>query len=609
MSVIVTVEAGRRRPALAPAPARSPVAPPVVAPLVGRLATWARRRPADTAYTFVDFAADPDGVPRELSWGELHRRATALAGRLRRVAAEGDRVAVLAPPSPEYVVALFACWYAGTVAVPLFPPDLPRHGERLASSYRDCAPRCVVTTSPAADRVTEFIEAQPFVEAEPGRPALVLADDDGAAAEPFTRSAASRDDVAYLQYTSGSTRTQAGVVISYGNLAANVRQLWTAFAEGRGAVTAVNWLPLFHDMGLLATVAVPLLYGTRSVFFDPVAFLMRPERWLRLLSTAGTAYTAAPNFAYDYCVRRIDPAARDGFDLSRVFVWLNGAEPVRAGTVAAFADAFAGSGLDRSAICAAYGLAEATVFVAGDPPDRPPTVTRFDRVALAAGTARVAEDGAASSALVSCGRPVGQRVAIVDPDRRVRLPDGQVGEIWVYGANTARRYWRQPELTAEVFGAMLAGSGGLPIGPWMRTGDLGVVHDGELYVTGRRKDLIIVAGRNHYPQDIEATAAIAAPQVADGHVVAFAVPDSAVPDGAGEKAVVVAERSRSAPPGDPDAVAREVRAAVWAAHDLALHDVLLIEPGGLPRTPSGNPPRSPARERSLAGGSPTRPAR
>jgi fatty acid CoA ligase FadD32 len=598
MSVIVTVEASRGRRASAPAPAPAPA--PVAAPLVGRLATWAHRRPADTAYTFVDFAADPDGVPRDLSWGELHRRATALAARLRRVAARGDRVAVLAPPGPEYVVALFAAWYAGTVAVPLFPPDLPRHGERLASSYVDCAPRCVVTTSLAADRVTEFIEAQP------GRPALVLADDDGAVAEPFAHSAASRDDVAYLQYTSGSTRTPAGVVISYGNLAANVRQLWTAFAEGRGAITAVNWLPLFHDMGLLATVAVPLLYGTRSVFFDPVAFLMRPERWLRLLSTAGTAYTAAPNFAYDYCVRRIAPAARDGFDLSRVFVWLNGAEPVSPGTVTAFADAFAGSGLDRSAICAAYGLAEATVFVSGDSPERPPTVTRFDRVALAAGTARVAEEGAATSALVSCGRPVGQRVAIVDPDRRVRLPDGQVGEIWVYGANTARRYWRQPELTAEVFGAMLTGSGGLPIGPWMRTGDLGVMHDGDLYITGRRKDLIIVAGRNHYPQDLEATAAAASPQVADGHVVAFAVPDEDV-----EKAVVVAERSRSAPPGDPrpDEVARDVRAAVWAAHDLALHDVLLIEPGGLPRTSSGKLTRSLARERYLAGGFPTRPAR
>lgn len=601
MSVIVTVEAGRRRPVPAPAPAPAPVA----VPLVGRLATWAHRRPADTAYTFVDFAADPEGVPRDLSWGELHRRATVLAGRLRRVSAQGDRVAVLAPSGPEYVVALFACWYAGTVAVPLFPPDLPRHGERLASSYVDCAPRCVVTTSAAADRVKEFIEARP------GRPALILADDDGAAAEPFTRSAASRDDVAYLQYTSGSTRTPAGVVISYGNLAANVRQLWTAFAEGRGAVTAVNWLPLFHDMGLLATVAVPLLHGTRSVFFDPVAFLMRPERWLRLLSTAGTAYTAAPNFAYDYCVRRIAPAARAGFDLSRVFVWLNGAEPVRAGTVAAFADAFAGSGVDRSAICAAYGLAEATVFVAGDPPERPPTVTRFDRVALAAGTARVARDGAATSELVSCGRPVGQRVAIVDPDRRVRLPDGEVGEIWVYGANTARRYWRQPELTAEVFGAMLTGSGGLPIGPWMRTGDLGVVYEGELYITGRRKDLIIVAGRNHYPQDIEATAAAAAPQVADGHVVAFAVSHFGGPDGAVEKAVVVAERARSAPPGDqrPDEAARDVRAAVWAAHDLALHDVLLIEPGGLPRTSSGKLTRNLARERYLAGGFPTRPAR
>ncbi|GAA4703517.1 fatty acyl-AMP ligase [Phytohabitans rumicis] len=590
-----------------------PAVEPVAVPLVGRIATWARQRPTDTAYTFVDFGTDPDGVRHELTWGDAHRRATALARRIRRVAAPGDRVAVLAPPGLEQVVALFAAWYAGAIAVPLFPPDLARHAERLAASYADCAPRCVITTAAARERVADFVRTAG------GEPTLLLADDldDGGGGDGGPpRSAAFPDDIAYLQYTSGSTRNPAGVEISYGNLAANVRQVWSALAGNRTRFTSVNWLPLFHDMGLVATVAVPLLHGSRSVFFDPAAFLMRPERWLRLLGAEEAAYTAAPNFAYDYCVRRIDPAARAGFDLSRVFMFLNGAEPVRADTVAAFAEAFAGTGLNPSVLCAAYGLAEATVFVAADRSDRPPTVTLFDRVALASGLAREAGeagDPQEASALVSCGRAAGQRIAIVDPDRRVPLPDGRVGEIWVFGPNTAHRYWRQPKRSAEVFGATLAGSGGLPVGPWLRTGDLGVLHDGQLYVTGRRKDLVIVAGRNHYPQDIEETVAVASPVLADGRVVAFSVPvggaEGAV--GGAEGAVVVAERCRSTPPGgwQPDEVARDVRGAVWAAHDLALHDVVLTEPGGLPRTSSGKLSRSVARERYLAGSFPAWPAR
>ncbi|MEJ3750131.1 fatty acyl-AMP ligase [Actinomycetes bacterium KLBMP 9797] len=571
-----------------------PATAPAAVPLIGQVATWARRRPTETAYTFVDFVADPDGVRQDLSWLELHRRATALAARIRRVAAPGERVAVLAPPGLGYVVALYGAWYAGAVAVPLFPPDQPRHAARLAGSYADCAPRCVVTTTAVAGAVADFVRAN-------GGGAVLLADEaagpDAAGVDPVGPGPATSDqDIAYLQYTSGSTRDPAGVEISYGNLAANVRQLWTAFAGGRIRFAAVNWIPLFHDMGLLATVAMPLLHGTRSVFFDPMAFLMRPERWLRLLSAEESAYTAAPNFAYDYCVRRVDPLLRASFDLSRVFMWLNGAEPVRATTLAAFADAFRASGLDRRALCAAYGLAEATVFVAGDRPDHRPTVTRFDRAALAAGQARPVTDERPAAALVSCGRPVGQRIAIVDPHRRVTLPDGQVGEIWVYGPNTARRYWRQPERSAEVFEAVLAGSAGLPVGPWLRTGDLGFLDGGRLYVTGRWKDLVIVAGRNHYPQDIEATAIGGCRALEEGRVVAFSVPV-----GAGEGAVVLAE-PRSAPGGwHPDQVARDVRKAVWAAHDLALHDVVLAAPGGVPRTSSGKLSRAVARARYLAG--------
>lgn len=580
--------------------ASRPAAQPAGEPLVDRLVTWARTRPDAPAYTFVDYLADPDGVAQHGTWGQVYRRAVAVAWRLRRIAGAGEPVAILAPSGLEYVVALLAAWYARTIAVPLFPPDLPGHADRLVATYEDCAPRCVVTVPSVAPQVREFVAQRRHYAA-----VLVL---DGAEEleSGWEPAPAGWDDVAYLQYSSGSTRMPAGVEITHRNLTANVTQLCGALAGGRDRFTGVNWLPLFHDMGLLSSVAVPLWAGTDSVLFDPVAFLMQPARWLRLLSGRAGAYTAAPNFAYDYCRRRLGGEELEGLDLSGVFLWLNGAEPVQSATLRRFVQRLgeAGAGLDERALCPAYGLAEATVFVAGDRVDRVPTATRFDTAQLAAGVAvpvpdaTQPPDGTGGSTLVSCGRPADQQVAIVDPGQRTALPEGQVGEIWVHGPNVARRYWRSPERTAQAFGAVLAGPvpDGLPAGPWLRTGDLGALHGGDLYVTGRLKDLLIVAGRNHYPQDIEETVAGVSP--AFGRVAAFTVPAEEQ-----DRVVVVAERSRSADPGDwrPEEVARQVRQAVWRGHDLALHDVVLAEAGSIPRTTSGKVSRMRCRESYLSG--------
>ncbi|MDI6105197.1 fatty acyl-AMP ligase [Actinoplanes sp. NEAU-A12] len=560
-------------------------------PLADRLATWARTRPDTLAYTYVDHLADPRGVPHGCTWSELHRQATGLAERLRRVAGPGERVAVLAPSGLEYVVAMAAAWYAGMIAVPLFAPSLPGHADRLAATYEDCAPACVVTDPASSAGVHEFVAARRR------RATIVVADGSPGTGPP--PGPVRRDDVAYLQYSSGSTRTPAGVEITHGNLTANVHQIQRALIGDRSPVTGVNWLPLFHDMGLLATVAIPMWAGTRAVFFDPAAFLMQPVRWLRLLSGQPAAYTAAPNFAYDYCLRRLGHDDLAGLDLRGVFRWLNGAEPVRAATLERFARRLtaAGTGLDENAVAPAYGLAEATVFVAADGLDRRPRTTAFDRARLGAGQAVPAEAGADHATLVSCGHPVGQRVAIVALGRAVAVPDGQVGEIWVHGPNVARRYWRRPEHSEQTFGATLAGPvpDGLPQGPWLRTGDLGVRHDGELYVTGRLKDLMIVAGRNHYPQDVEETTAGACGVL--GRVAAFTVPVEEH-----EGVVVVAERSRSAGAADwrPDEITRTVRRAVWRRHDLALHDVVLVEPGSIPRTTSGKVSRTACRDQYLA---------
>jgi fatty acid CoA ligase FadD32 len=558
-------------------------------PLVDRLAVWALTRPDARAFTFVDYLADLDGTAHTCTWAQLHRRATSLARRIRAEILPGDRVAIMAPSGLEYIVAIIASWYAGAVAVPLFPPDLPGHAERLTTTYTDCDPSCVITVPSRTAAVREFLAA-----GDHRTPVLV---EDATEPPPhgWQPEPAHLDDVAYLQYSSGSTRVPAGVEITHRNLAANTAQLHEALVGDRTGITGVSWLPLFHDMGLLSAVAMPLSAGGEAVLFDPVAFLLRPDRWLRLLSGRRGAYTAAPNFAYDYCVRRLKPDDLAGLDLSGVFRWLDGAEPVRAATLERFTAMLldAGTGFDERTLCPAYGLAEATVFVTGDGTDQAPTTWTVDRTRLAAGQAVPAGDTGGST-LVSCGAPAGQHVAVVDPERRVVVGDGRVGEIWVHGPNVGRRYWRQPERSAEVFGAALTGAppAGLPRQPWLRTGDLGVLHEGRLYITGRLKDLVVVAGRNHYPQDIEATVAGAGPAL--GRVAAFAV---TVDDQ--ERAVVVGEWAGDAQP--PAEIVSAVRQAVWRHHDLALHDIVLTSPGDVPRTTSGKVSRTACRSRYLSG--------
>ena len=410
-------------------------------------------------------------------------------------------------------------------------------------------------------------------------------------------------EVAYLQYTSGSTRVPTGVMITHGCLAANTAQIREALSVDPGVVTALGWLPLFHDMGFVMSVAMPIAGAVRSVFMDPAAFLMRPVRWLELASRYPDVITAGPNFAYEYCAARIGDDAKAALDLSRVRAFLNGAEPVRPATVRTFTAAFACCGLTPQMMTPAYGLAEATVYVASRRPDQDVHIAAFDRQALEIGRAhQVPEGGDGAILLASCGVPGGQHVLIVDPQTRCESPAGQVGEIWVHGPNVAPGYFNHPDGAGQVFGAALAAApGGLPAAGWLRTGDLGLVEDGELFVTGRLKDLIIIDGRNHYPQDVEVTAQNAHPVIRRDRVAAFAVPGGGGVDR--DHLVVVAERARRVDAGhvDPAEVARAVRGAVSAHHDLRLHDFLLVEPGMVPRTSSGKIARSASRERYLAG--------
>ena len=535
--------------------------------LIERVARWAREIPDAPAYTFVDYLGD--GSRETLTWARADLKARALAVRLREVAEPGDRVAILAPQGLAYVVAVLGTLYAGVVAVPLFAPGLPGHADRLARAYSDADPVAVLTTTAALPGVRDFAAGAVVITVDTVSDLL---------ADEWDAVRVAPGDLAYLQYTSGSTRAPAGVEITHGNLAANAAQLWELFRATPRTSVAALWLPLFHDMGLVATVALPMVAGNQVAFMDPVAFVMHPVRWLRLLSEFDDVYTGGPNFAFEYTAARVGAADKEGLDLSGVRVMLNGAEPVRPGTVEAFNAAFGGCGLRPEAHTPAYGLAEATVFVSGMGPDEAVVATAFDRDALRDGRAVPYEGGFGDlTTLVSCGRAAGQRVRVVG-ERGRALPDGRVGEIWVQGPNVARAYWRDPLRTAEVFGAVLDGADGT----WLRTGDLGVVYDGLLYITGRIKDLIIVDGRNHYPQDIEVTVQEAHRAVRRDHVAAFSVPGEET-----ERLVVVAERSRGGAEADPAEVAAQVRAAVQKFHDLSVHDFVLTGTGGVPRTTSG----------------------
>ncbi|MFJ6673539.1 fatty acyl-AMP ligase [Actinosynnema sp. NPDC091369] len=544
--------------------------------VVDAVLRWARERPGHAAFTFLDHEADPRGVPVSITWGELDARARGLAAELRRRCAPGDRALLLLPQGLDYVVAFVACLYADVLAVPLFPITGDGHRERLDGILRDCAPKLTLTSAPV----------------DPGPDVVVVGSVPPSADPPAPRLGGP----AYLQYTSGSTRTPAGVVVTDRNFRVNVRQALTAYGLADVDPSPVSWLPLFHDMGLVLGVGVALMTGAEAVLMDPSAFLYRPSRWLRAMSGRRNVISAGPDFAYDLCVRRVSAADRSGLDLSGVVALINGSEPVRAATVARFQDAFEPCGLRPDAQRPSYGLAEATVFVTAA---SRPTTTGFDRAALARGRVVTAEDPERASVLVGCGGAVDQHLAIVDPVTGAPVAGDRVGEIWVCGENVSPGYWSGPDSGSREggFGARLDAPG-LPAGPWLRTGDLGVLHEGGLYVVGRIKDLIVIDGRNHYPQDVEAAATGADDVVRPGHVAAFAVPS----DG-GEAMVVVAERAAKVPRESVDQarVRARVRAAVSRRYDVRVRDVVIVEPGSVPRTSSGKLSRSACRDRYLAG--------
>ena len=581
-------------------PISSDPADPVVefSTLVDLVRGRAQRHPEQRLYSYL---LDGETAGAHLTLTALDRQARAIAALLQSLDACGERALLLYPTGLDFVAAFFGCVYAGVIAVPVPPPN-PAQPQRALPRLRviidNAQPTVALTTSLICAKLESLLDGP---SATPALRWLATDDIANGAELEWQLPEVTPDTLALLQYTSGSTSIPRGVMVSHANLIHNSAHIARAFGLTNDSVS-VMWLPLFHDMGLTNGVIQPLLMGRECLLMAPQAFLQRPIRWLQAISRYRATISGGPNFAYDLCTRRITAEQSDNLDLSSWHAAYNGAEPVRADTLNRFAAAFAGCGFRPSFFYPCYGLAEATLLVSGGLLRDEPTFCTAEVSALERGS--VIESSVVESCdprqkvrtLVGSGRAIpGTRIAIVDPESLAACAADAVGEIWVSSPSVARGYWNRPEETAQTFHAYLANTGD---GPFLRTGDLGFLRDGELFVTGRLKDVIIIDGRNVYPQDIELTVEQCHPAMRPGGCAAFAVEIE------GEERLVVAvevdrhyragvpQAESRPPPGerpllDADAMTRAIRRAVAEDHDVRVHAVVLLKAGSIPRTPSG----------------------
>ena len=547
----------------------------------------AKHQRDDVAFTYL---IDGEDDVVEMTNGELDRRARAIGAWLESHNLGGERALLLYPPGLEFITAFFGCLYAGVVAVPVYPPRRNRSLERIQAIADDAEAKVALTTDPVLERVEKLIDETPHLKELTWLATSHLEDE---TAEGWEMPDIHADTLAFLQYTSGSTGTPKGVMLDHANLVHNSALISYGFEHSRSG-TGVYWLPSYHDMGLIGGILQPLYVGRPNVFMSPMSFLQRPLRWLQAITKYRGTTSGGPNFAYELCARKITDEQLEQLDLSTWEVAFNGAEPVRAETVEAFAKRFAPCGFRREAFYPCYGLAEATLIVTGGWAKQPPVVRSFDAQVLSEGRAEVVDlDSPNGKTMVGCGENLpDQRVVIADPKTRRPNSEGQVGEVWVAGPSVALGYWRRADVTKEVFKARLAESGE---GPFLRTGDLGFVHGGELFITGRIKDLIILHGVNIYPQDVERTVQESHERLrADCGGVFLAEVEGQ------ERLVVVqeVERHRTA---NPEEIVGAIRRQVSKEHELGLDAVLLVKAGSVPKTTSGKIQRHACRDGYLNG--------
>lgn len=562
--------------------------------LMALLEFWARHRGEQPVYTFQR----DDGHETTLDFASLDRRARAIAARLQKTCQPGDRALLVYPAGLDFIAGFFACAYAGVLAVPVCYPKPKRPMPRLLSIAKDAQPKVALTNSKTLDQFDFYLMDRALSEIE-----WIASDDTpDEFASSWTRPDLSGHDLAFLQYTSGSTSEPKGVMVSHGNLLHNLEVIRHGFGidfdfhAGEPRNRGVFWLPAYHDMGLIGGILTPMYVGGHSLLLSPGAFLQRPARWLEAITETRARISGGPNFAFDLCVAKIPAEVRTQLDLSCWEVCFCGAEPIRAETLESFAEAFRDSGFRSDAFYPCYGLAENTLMAAGGDGPSHPFVKSVSREALAEHRLVEVEfeNEQAAQELVACGGPVlDQQIVVVDPVSRQRRSAGEVGEIWIQGKSVALGYWNRPEETERAFHAVLADDGA---GRYLRTGDLGVFEDGRLYVTGRLKDVIIIRGRNHYPQDIERTVERSHAALRPSAGVAVAI------DVHGEEAlVVIQEVDRAHRDLDLNEVTRCIRRAIADEHEINPHAIVLIRHASLPITTSGKVQRSFARRLYLAG--------
>jgi acyl-CoA synthetase (AMP-forming)/AMP-acid ligase II len=561
------------------------------ATLVDILQTRAMEKPHQTIYNFL---VDGESESVSLTYGQLEQKAKAIAARLQSVCAPQDRVLLLFPAGLDYITAFFGCLYAGVIAIPAYPPRPNRSLNRIHNILNNAQTDLALTDS----ETLQGLELQLANTTELQNLRWITTDSlEDSLASDWQQPMVTATDIAFLQYTSGSTAEPKGVKIAYQNLLHNLEAIHHCFRHSPQS-KGVIWLPPYHDMGLIGGVLQPLFGDFPVTLMSPLMFLQNPLRWLKAISRDGATTSGGPNFAYDLCVRKFKPELLRGLDLSTWEVAFNGAEPINHETLTKFAETFAPYGFNYDAFYPCYGMAEATLIISGGSQNAAIVSKTVQGKALEQNKIAIAAaDEPHPHTLVSCGQSLqDQKLAIANPETLESCLPGEVGEIWVSGASIAQGYWSQPEITAATFNAYLKDTGE---GPYLRTGDLGFIDQGELFFTGRLKDMIVIKGRNHYPQDIEKTVEETSTWIRPSCVASFSV------DLEGEeKLIILAEverkywtsnrskaKSNGKTPSEVIMTVKEltqvIRREIAKNHDLQVHSTLLLKPGSLPKTSSG----------------------
>lgn len=540
--------------------------------LVSILRHRAAVTPQQKIYTFL---GDGETESASLTYQELDLQARVMATQLLELGATGERALLLYPPSLEFITAFFGCLYAGVIAVPAYPPKRNQYLSRLQAIVKDSQATIVLSTRSVLKKLNQGItENQELAKLQ-----LLASDWEPKELPDWKETPVDLDSLAFLQYTSGSTGTPKGVMVSHGNIMHNQKMIAQAFGHNHDTVF-VGWLPLFHDMGLIGNVLQPIYLGRPCILMSPVAFVQKPLRWLQAISRYQATTSGGPNFAYDLCVNKIAPQELTNLDLSSWTVAFNGAEPIQSNTLERFADYFNPCGFRPEAFYPCYGMAETTLFVSGSSHEKLPKILAIESAALKQNQVVVTNNqDQGSQKLVGCGYPwLEQEIKIVNPQSLSLSPANQVGEIWVKGQSVAQGYWNKKELTQEFFRAKLSDSS-----LFLRTGDLGFIYDGQLFITGRIKDLIIIRGENYYPQDLEQTISNSHSALRPGYgaVFTFSVESQ-------ERLVVTYEVKRQYLRHiNVEEVNSCIVKAIAQEYELQVYAILLLKTGSIPKTSSG----------------------